>query len=83
VIDDLSTHHAKYVTVPELAEYFGLKRHAFYYWIDKGAFPGAITVGRKVLVPVSEALAFAKNITPKDCHELSVSSLSNPAHSHS
>ncbi len=58
-IVDLATHPEPYVSVPELAAYWGVSQRAVYYLIAKGALP-ALRIGRTLRVPTDVAQAFGR-----------------------
>jgi excisionase family DNA binding protein len=60
-IRDLASHQARYVTIAELAEYWGVSRQQIYKRIDSGAL-GAIQLGsRLVRVCTTAALEYERS----------------------
>ena len=59
-IRDLATHPGRYLTVAELAEYWGVSRQQIYKRIESGAL-GTIRFGvRCYRIPTRSALAFER-----------------------
>lgn len=62
-IQDLASHHARYVTVAELAEYWAVSRRQIYKRIESGTLD-AIRLGfRLYRVRTEAALAFERRAT--------------------
>ena len=59
-IRDLVSHAARYVTIAELAEYWGVSRQQIYKRIDSGALDAIQLGSRLVRVPTSAALEYER-----------------------
>ena len=59
-IRDLASHHARYVTIAELAEYWGVSRQQIYKRIEAGALEAIQLGSRLVRVPTSAALEYER-----------------------
>ncbi len=57
-IRDLATHDSHYVTVAELADYWGVSRHQIYKQIESGALRAVRLGVRLYRVPTKAALDF-------------------------
>lgn len=57
-IRDLASHHARYVTIAELAEYWGVSRQQIYKRIEAGALEAIQLGSRLVRVPATAALQY-------------------------
>ena len=57
-IRDLATHQARYVTIAELAEYWGVSRQQIYKRIDSGALEAIQLGSRLVRVRTAAALEY-------------------------
>lgn len=57
VIDDLKTEQRKFVSVQELAEYWGVSTKTLYRHIDKGAL-AAEKIGGCVRIPIAAARSY-------------------------
>ncbi len=57
-IRDLTSHQARYVTIAELAEYWGVSRQQIYKRIDSGALEAIQLGSRLVRVRTAAALEF-------------------------
>jgi excisionase family DNA binding protein len=62
-IKDLGTHPARYVTVGELAEYWGVSRQRVYKHIDQGSLPAVKLGPRCYRVLTSHAMEFERRIS--------------------
>ena len=60
-IRDLASHQARYVTIAELAEYWGVSRQQIYKRIDSGALDAIQLGSRLVRVRTAAALEFEQN----------------------
>ena len=60
-IRDLASHHARYVTIAELAEYWGVSRQQIYKRIDSGALDAIQLGSRLVRVRTAAALEYERN----------------------
>jgi excisionase family DNA binding protein len=56
---DLSSHPRPFVSIRELAQYWGLSRHALYKQIDAGTLPAVRLGARLYRVRTADALRFA------------------------
>ena len=69
-IRDLSSHHARYVTIAELAEYWGVSRQQIYKRIETGALDAIQLGSRLVRVSAAAALEYARRAQVTPClHE--------------
>jgi excisionase family DNA binding protein len=59
-IRDLGSHAARYVTIAELAEYWGVSRQQIYKRIDSGALDAIQLGSRLVRVPTTAALEYER-----------------------
>lgn len=59
-IRDLATHQARYVTIAELAEYWGVSRQQIYKRIDSGALEAIQLGSRLVRVRTVAALEYER-----------------------
>jgi excisionase family DNA binding protein len=59
-IRDLATHQARYVTIAELAEYWGVSRQQIYKRIDSGALEAIQLGSRLVRVRTAAALEYER-----------------------
>ena len=59
-IRDLASHHARYVTIAELAEYWGVSRQQIYKRIEAGALEAIQLGSRLVRVPATAALEYER-----------------------
>ena len=59
-IRDLSSHQASYVTIAELAEYWGVSRQQIYKRIDSGALDAIQLGSRLVRVRTAAALEYER-----------------------
>ena len=59
-IRDLASHHARYVTIAELAEYWGVSRQQIYKRIESGALDAIQLGSRRVRVPATAALDYER-----------------------
>ncbi len=59
-IRDLASHQARYVTIAELAEYWGVSRQQIYKRIETGALEAIQLGSRLVRVPAAAALEFER-----------------------
>lgn len=59
-IRDLGTHPARYVTIAELAEYWGVSRQQIYKRIDSGALEAIQLGSRLVRVRTAAALEYER-----------------------
>src|SRR5688572_8350139 len=59
-IRELATHQARYVTIAELAEYWGVSRQQIYKRIDSGALEAIQLGSRLVRVRTAAALEFER-----------------------
>ena len=59
-IRDLASHHAHYVTIAELAEYWGVSRQQIYKRIEAGALDAIQLGSRLVRVPAAAALEYER-----------------------
>ncbi len=57
-IRDLASHQARYVTIAELAEYWGVSRQQIYKRIDSGALDAIQLGSRLVRVRTAAALEY-------------------------
>ena len=60
-IRDLASHQARYVTIAELAEYWGVSRQQIYKRIDSGALEAIQLGSRLVRVRTIAALEYERN----------------------
>ena len=60
-IRDLASHQARYVTIAELAEYWGVSRQQIYKRIDSGALEAIQLGSRLVRVRTMAALEYERN----------------------
>lgn len=60
-IRDLASHQARYVTIAELAEYWGVSRQQIYKRIDSGALDAIQLGSRLVRVRTNAALEYERN----------------------
>ena len=60
-IRDLASHQARYVTIAELAEYWGVSRQQIYKRIDMGALEAIQLGSRLVRVRTIAALEYERN----------------------
>jgi excisionase family DNA binding protein len=60
-IRDLASHQARYVTIAELAEYWGVSRQQIYKRIDSGALEAIQLGSRLVRVRTTAALEYERN----------------------
>ena len=60
-IRDLVSHHARYLTIAELAEYWGVSRQQIYKRIDSGALEAIQLGSRLVRVRTSAALEYERS----------------------
>ena len=60
-IRDLASHQARYVTIAELAEYWGVSRQQIYKRIDSGALEAIQLGSRLVRVRTSAALEYERS----------------------
>jgi excisionase family DNA binding protein len=60
-IRDLASHQARYVTIAELAEYWGVSRQQIYKRIDSGALEAIQLGSRLVRVRATAALEYERN----------------------
>ncbi len=60
-IRDLASHQARYVTIAELAEYWGVSRQQIYKRIDSGALDAIQLGSRLVRVRTGAALEYERN----------------------
>ena len=60
-IRDLVSHQARYVTIAELAEYWGVSRQQIYKRIDSGALEAIQLGSRLVRVRTVAALEYERN----------------------
>ena len=60
-IRDLASHPARYVTIAELAEYWGVSRQQIYKRIDSGALEAIQLGSRLVRVRAAAALEYERN----------------------
>ena len=60
-IRDLASHQARYVTIAELAEYWGVSRQQIYKRIDAGALEAIQLGSRLVRVRTIAALEYERN----------------------
>lgn len=60
-IRDLVSHQARYVTIAELAEYWGVSRQQIYKRIDSGALEAIQLGSRLVRVRTSAALDYERS----------------------
>lgn len=60
-IRDLASHQARYVTIAELAEYWGVSRQQIYKRIDSGALDAIQLGSRLVRVRTVAALEYERN----------------------
>ena len=60
-IRDLASHQARYVTIAELAEYWGVSRQQIYKRIDSGALEAIQLGSRRVRVRTTAALEYERN----------------------
>jgi excisionase family DNA binding protein len=60
-IRDLSSHQARYVTIAELAEYWGVSRQQIYKRIDSGVLDAIQLGSRLVRVRTAAALEYERN----------------------
>ena len=60
-IRDLVSHQARYVTIAELAEYWGVSRQQIYKRIDSGALEAIQLGSRLVRVRTAAALEYERN----------------------
>ena len=60
-IRDLASHQARYVTIAELAEYWGVSRQQIYKRIDSGALEAIQLGSRLVRVRAAAALEYERN----------------------
>jgi excisionase family DNA binding protein len=58
-IKDLSTHPRPFVTVRELAQFWGVSRHELYKQIDAGTLPAVRLGPRLYRIRTDEAFRFA------------------------
>ena len=56
---DLSSHPRPFVSIRELAQYWGLSRHALYKQIDAGTLPAVRLGARLYRIRTADALRFA------------------------
>lgn len=49
-----------YMTVSEIANYFGMPNSTIYRLVAGGLFPGVVKVGRSIRVPVSSVTSFVE-----------------------
>lgn len=59
-IRDLASHQARYVTIAELAEYWGVSRQQIYKRIDSGALEAIQLGSRLVRVRTTAALEYER-----------------------
>ena len=59
-IRDLATHQARYVTIAELAEYWGVSRQQIYKRIESGALDAIQLGSRLVRVRTAAALQYER-----------------------
>ena len=59
-IRDLASHQARYVTIAELAEYWGVSRQQIYKRIDSGALDAIQLGSRLVRVRTAAALEYER-----------------------
>jgi excisionase family DNA binding protein len=59
-IRDLASHQARYVTIAELAEYWGVSRQQIYKRIDSGALEAIQLGSRLVRVRTAAALEYER-----------------------
>ena len=60
-IRDLASHQARYVTIAELAEYWGVSRQQIYKRIDSGVLEAIQLGSRLVRVRTAAALEYERN----------------------
>ena len=60
-IRDLASHQARYVTIAELAEYWGVSRQQIYKRIDSGALEAIQLGSRLVRVRTTAALEYERH----------------------
>ena len=60
-IRDLASHQARYVTIAELAEYWGVSRQQIYKRIESGALEAIQLGARLVRVRTTAALEYENN----------------------
>ena len=60
-IRDLASHQARYVTIAELAEYWGVSRQQIYKRIDTGALDAIQLGSRLVRVRTAAALEYERD----------------------
>ena len=60
-IRDLVSHQARYLTIAELAEYWGVSRQQIYKRIDSGALEAIQLGSRLVRVRTAAALEYERN----------------------
>ena len=60
-IRDLATHQARYVTIAELAEYWGVSRQQIYKRINSGALEAIQLGSRLVRVRTTAALEYERS----------------------
>ena len=60
-IRDLASHQARYVTIAELAEYWGVSRQQIYKRIDSGVLEAIQLGSRLVRVRTTAALEYERN----------------------
>ena len=60
-IRDLASHQARYVTIAELAEYWGVSRQQLYNRIESGALEAIQLGSRLVRVRTTAALEYENN----------------------
>ena len=60
-IRDLASHQARYVTIAELAEYWGVSRQQIYKRIDSGALDAIQLGSRLVRVRTGAALEYERS----------------------
>ncbi len=74
-IRDLASHQAHYVTIAELAEYWGVSRQQIYKRIESGALEAIQLGSRLVRVRTAAALAYERNARVGSAARASATSL--------